>query len=111
MNIKIEIEVTPEELRRFLGLPDVAGMQEDMVRYMRDKFSHSVENFDPATFVRESVKGSKPWKKLTEMANSLTAEILAGEEDDAATAASQKKASKAARSKSASGKPARRRSS
>ena len=31
MQIKVEIEVKPEELRRFLGLPDVAGLQEDAI--------------------------------------------------------------------------------
>ncbi len=36
MQIKVEIDVKPEELRRFLGLPDVAGLQEDIVAFLRD---------------------------------------------------------------------------
>ena len=35
MQIKIEIDLKPEELRRFLGLPDVVGLQEDVVQFFR----------------------------------------------------------------------------
>lgn len=55
MQIKIEIDVKPEELRRFLGLPDVAGMQEDLIKFMRDKLGTAGENFDPASFVKDSL--------------------------------------------------------
>ncbi len=55
MQIKIEIDVKPEELRRFLGLPDVAGLQEDMIRFLRDKLGSAGENFDPASFVKDSL--------------------------------------------------------
>lgn len=73
MIIKIEIDVKPEELRRFLGLPDVAALQEDMVDYLRLKVGSSVEGFDPATFLRENIEtGSKAWKKLISMANTFT---------------------------------------
>ena len=34
MNIKIEIDVEPEELWRFLGLPDVMAIPEDAARYL-----------------------------------------------------------------------------
>ena len=52
MQIKIEIDVKPEELRRFLGLPDVAGLQEDVINFLREKVSDANENFDPAAFVK-----------------------------------------------------------
>ena len=67
MQIKIEIDVKPEELRRFLGLPDVAGLQEDIVHYLREKVEAASENFDPATFVKENLqtlRNSGPWKKI-----------------------------------------------
>ena len=55
MQIKIEIDVKPEELRRFLGLPDVAGLQEDMIKFLREKLGAAGENFDPANFVKDSL--------------------------------------------------------
>ena len=51
MQIRIEIDVKPEELRRFLGLPDVAGLQEDVIAFLRDKVGAASE-FDAAAFVK-----------------------------------------------------------
>lgn len=56
MQIKIEIDVKPEELRRFLGLPDVAGLQEEIVQFVRDRVSAASETFDPTAFVRANVE-------------------------------------------------------
>lgn len=80
MIIKIEIDVKPEELRRFLGLPDVGGLQEDMIHYVRDRMATSVDGFDPAQFVKENIQGSRAWKKLTELAGSF--DLLAEEPDE-----------------------------
>jgi hypothetical protein len=56
MQIKVEIDVKPEELRRFLGLPDVAGLQEDIVAFLRDKMGQASENLSPAAdFVRDNL--------------------------------------------------------
>ncbi|HKY91022.1 MAG TPA: DUF6489 family protein [Nevskiaceae bacterium] len=67
MQIKIEIDVKPEELRRFLGLPDVAGLQDDVVQFLRDKVGQVNENFNPADFVRsnlDAVRSSPAWKRV-----------------------------------------------
>jgi hypothetical protein len=32
MKVNIEIDCTPEEARRFMGLPDVTGLQEEMMK-------------------------------------------------------------------------------
>lgn len=32
MKINVEVDITPEELRRFLGLPNVEGLQEEMLK-------------------------------------------------------------------------------
>jgi len=67
MQIKIEIDVKPEELRRFLGLPDVAGLQEDLMTFVRDKLGAAAETLDPSSFVKDnlqSLKASAPWQRL-----------------------------------------------
>ena len=67
MQIKIEIDVKPEELRRFLGLPDVAGLQEDLMSFVRDKLGAAAETLDPSSFVKDniqSLKASAPWQRL-----------------------------------------------
>ena len=67
MQIKIEIDVKPEELRRFIGLPDVAGLQEDLINFVRSKVGSAAENFDPASFVRsnlETLRRSRAWRRI-----------------------------------------------
>jgi len=65
VNIKIDIDITPEEARRFLGLPDVSGLQEDMMRYVREKVGQGAEGFDPAAFLRETaLGGTNAWQRL-----------------------------------------------
>lgn len=67
MQIKIEIDVKPEELRRFLGLPDVAGIQDDIVQFLREKVGQVNETFNPSDFVKgnlEQLKQSPALKRL-----------------------------------------------
>jgi len=67
MQIRIEIDVKPEELRRFLGLPDVAGLQEDVIQFLREKVGAASESFDPASFVKENLqtlRRSSAWQKI-----------------------------------------------
>ncbi|TJY65083.1 hypothetical protein E4T66_02340 [Sinimarinibacterium sp. CAU 1509] len=66
MQIKIEIDVRPDELRRFLGLPDVAGLQDDVVAFLRDKIGAAGE-FDAGDFVKhnvETLRSNPTWQKL-----------------------------------------------
>ena len=77
MQIRIEIDLKPEELRTFLGLPDVAGIQEDLINYAREKLASGAEDFDPATFVRENIdaiRGTKAWQRVVGMAFGEAAE-------------------------------------
>jgi hypothetical protein len=68
MQIKVEIDLKPEELRRFLGLPDVAGLQEDLMAFLKDKVGQASDGLTPAAdFVRgnfENLWGSAAVQKL-----------------------------------------------
>lgn len=68
MQIKVEIDVKPEELRRFLGLPDVAGLQDDIMGFLHDKMGQVSDNLSPAAdFLRdnlENLKGSAAIQRL-----------------------------------------------
>ena len=58
MQIKIEIDVKPEELRRFLGLPDVGALQDDIVDFLREKVG-DVADSGPGTFVKSNLDAFK----------------------------------------------------
>ena len=48
MKITVNIDCTPEEVRDFLGLPDVKKMQEDMLREVSQRMSAGISAMDPA---------------------------------------------------------------
>jgi hypothetical protein len=54
MNIKLDIEVTPQELRTFFGLPDVEPLQREMMDAIRRNMASGAEGFDPIALM-------KPW--------------------------------------------------
>ncbi len=50
MKISIDVDLTPEELRRFLGLPDVTTLHAEMVEKIRERLA-GTDGFDPASVV------------------------------------------------------------
>jgi len=52
VKIRIDIDVTPQELRRFFGLPDVEPLQEEMLQKIREKMQAGAEGFDPVSLMR-----------------------------------------------------------
>lgn len=52
MNFKIDIEMTPEELRRVLGLPDVSALQQEMIDKVREQMAAGAEGYDPLTLLK-----------------------------------------------------------
>lgn len=52
MKFKIDVEITPEELRRALGLPDVAELQQEMIAKVREQMEAGVEGYDPLTLLK-----------------------------------------------------------
>lgn len=47
MKIEIKVDVTPEEARRFFGLPDVKPLQDELLERFREQV-RSAEGLDPA---------------------------------------------------------------
>ncbi len=41
MKITIEIDLTPEELRRYMGLPDIQGVQKQMLERFTERLQSS----------------------------------------------------------------------
>lgn len=52
MKVNFDIECTPEEARAFFGLPDVAPMQERMMKELEDKMLENLKSMDPETIVQ-----------------------------------------------------------
>lgn len=66
MKINVEIDLTPEELRRFMGLPDVQGWQQQMLESMTENLTRDQEQ--QQEFVRNLITGSfAPWQSFFSM--------------------------------------------
>lgn len=63
MKINVEVDITPEEMRRFLGLPDVQEWQQSMINSVAETLSNSHEQ--QQEFVKNMLAGSiAPWQNL-----------------------------------------------
>lgn len=52
MKISIDVDCTPEEARRFLGLPDVAPMQEALVSEMQKRMMANLAAMAPEELLK-----------------------------------------------------------
>lgn len=52
MKITIDIDCTPEEARRFLGLPDVQPMQDAIMKEVQDRLTANIAGMDPETILK-----------------------------------------------------------
>ena len=52
MKITIDVDCTPEEVRAFLGLPDVAPMQRALMEEIRARMSAGIEAMDSETLMK-----------------------------------------------------------
>ena len=109
MQIKVEIDVKPEELRRFLGLPDVAGLQEDLMTFLKDKMGQASDGLSPAAdFVRGNFENLKSSAAVQRLLSSV--KVRVNEPEPPAAAPKRRKAkapaAKAKAAKTAKKKPA-----
>ena len=52
MKMNIEIEMTPDEARRFLGLPDVSKAQDKMMAELEKRMKAAIDVNDPEAMLR-----------------------------------------------------------
>lgn len=52
MKVTFNIDCTPEEARKFFGLPDVVPMQEMMMKEIEAKMQDNIQNLDPESFMK-----------------------------------------------------------
>jgi hypothetical protein len=52
MKVHVEVDMTPEEARRLMGLPDVAKLQEEMLREMQKRVKAALDTSDPEAMMR-----------------------------------------------------------
>ncbi len=65
MKVTINIECTPEEARAFLGLPDLASLQGEVLEKLRERMLGNVEAMDPEKMMETLLPGGvKGWEQM-----------------------------------------------
>ena len=65
MKITINVDCTPEEARRYMGLPDVAPMQEAILKEMQGQMMANVASMQPAEMMKTWLPpGIESWLDL-----------------------------------------------
>lgn len=68
MKVNFDIECTPEEARRFMGLPDLAPMQERMMQELEERMAENLRALDPETLVKTWMPMSmQGWGEMQKM--------------------------------------------
>ena len=52
MIVNVELDCTPEEARRFLGLPDLEPMQQAILKDVQDRLQKNIARVDPESLFK-----------------------------------------------------------
>ena len=76
MKINVEVDITPEELRHFMGLPDVHDMQQNLIDQFATQLQDSAGQRDE--FLQGLFKSAMgPWQSLASvMSNAATSDSV-----------------------------------
>jgi hypothetical protein len=65
MKISIDVDCTPEEARRFLGLPNVGPMQAELMQAMQKRMMSGLEAMEPDQILKTWLpSGLKGWEEM-----------------------------------------------
>ena len=68
MNLKIDIDITPEEFRKLMGWPDMEGFHADLMGKIREQMNVGAEGYDPLSlfkvFWSQSTTSMEAFQKL-----------------------------------------------
>ncbi|SFX45526.1 DUF6489 family protein [Marinospirillum alkaliphilum] len=68
MKVNIELDMTPEEFRQAMGLPDVQPFQEELMNKIKEQMEAGVEGYDALSlfkpFISQSFESVNSYQKL-----------------------------------------------
>lgn len=68
MKFTVDVECTPDEARRFIGLPDIAPMQEAMMKELEKQMKANIQNLDPETMMKTWLPATiQSWGEMQKM--------------------------------------------
>lgn len=76
MKLHVEIDATPEELRSFLGLPDVAALNAELIAKFRENMAQGVAGYDPASLLKATMPDA--FQAMTQLQKTFWQSLAAG---------------------------------
>ena len=68
MKITVDIDCTPEEARQLMGLPDMTGVQQEIVEEMRKRLLAGLDAMDPQAMLKNwGPAGAEGWEQFQKM--------------------------------------------
>jgi hypothetical protein len=68
MKINLEIDCTPEEMRKFFGLPEVQPLQEALLKEVQERMSANIKAMDAKAMIETWLPATlKGFEKLQQM--------------------------------------------
>ena len=58
MKINVDLDITPEELRKLVGLPDVEAFQRELMDDIRERMASGAEGYDPVKLFQPYLSGT-----------------------------------------------------
>jgi hypothetical protein len=86
MKIKIEFDLTPQEFRQSLGLPDIAGLQDEAVSLLKSRLGEDIGDIKMSSLVENwFTQGLAASRKVQELFTAAVTEVLDAETQTSAT--------------------------
>ena len=80
MKVNVEVDLTPEELRRFMGLPDMGAVHKQLLEQFTQRLSTSSEQRDE--IMRSMMTGAfAPWQNFFNLVSSASGQGASGKEN------------------------------
>jgi hypothetical protein len=68
MKVSFDIDCTPEEARKFFGLPEVQPLQEALLKEVQERISANIKAMDAnaliETWLPATLKGFEQWQQM-----------------------------------------------
>ncbi len=79
MKINVEVDITPEELRRFMGLPDMGVIHTQLLEQFSERLSASSQQRDE--FMRNLMTGAfAPWQNFFNLVSGASGQAASSTE-------------------------------
>jgi len=83
MKIRVEFELTPQEFRESLGLPNISGLQDEALSMLKDRIGNDIDEIDVNKIIASWFShGIEASRKIQELFASAASAVLAREMND-----------------------------